>query len=319
MALKIAGTGGRLPEFVLDNHKLSTMVDTTEEWITTRTGIHTRRIITTETLLDLASGAAQDAISSAKCKAVDIDLIICATVLGDTLTPNVASMVQKRIGAVCPAFDINAACSGFVFALDIAAAYIKSGLANRILLIGAEHISNITDYTDRASCILFGDGAGAVVVERGDNLLAHKLVTKGDDSILKITRMSGNFPHLDPSNTTSNQSLWMNGQEVYKFAVEALIQIIHDVLDLAKLKIDDIDYFVPHQANKRIIEGASKRLGLSESKTLSNIAECGNTSSACIPLMLDTNARMGRFKPGDILLLAAFGGGMACGAAIIKW
>jgi len=320
MAFKIAGTGGALPSFVLDNKALSAMVDTSDEWITTRTGINTRRIITNdETLLSLSAQAANEALRDAGCKAESLDLIICTTILGDNITPNLSSMIQKEIGAACHTFDVNAACSGFVFGLEIAAAYFRAKMAKRILLVSAEQLSNITDYGDRATCILFGDGAGAVVLEPADNLLAIKLLTQGDDSILKITRHSGNFPHNGGAKKPSDQKLYMNGQDVYKFAVNCLVQMVGDAFKETGLNQDDIDYFLPHQANMRIIEAARTRLGISKEKVISNITECGNTSSACIPLMLADHARRGTFKRGDKLLLAAFGGGMAGGAAIIKW
>ncbi|MCL2370033.1 MAG: beta-ketoacyl-ACP synthase 3 [Firmicutes bacterium] len=321
MALKIIGTGGALPRFVLDNKRLSEMVDTSDEWITTRTGIKTRRIITDETLLSLSAVAAKAALASAKIKADTLDLIICTTVLGDMISPHLSAMIQKEIGATCPAFDLNAACTGFVYGLETASAYIKAKLAKRVLLVSSEQLSNIADYTDRATCILFGDGAGAVVLEEGGNLLASRLVTKGDDSILRITRRTGNFPYDDSHNVNrcDTQRLEMNGPEVYKFAVGCLVDSIEDVLKCAKLKASDIDYFLPHQANMRIIETARIKLGIPKERILENISEFGNTSSACIPIMLDTHSRNGTFKKGDKLLIAAFGAGMSGGAAIIEW
>jgi len=320
MAFKILGTGNALPKFMLNNEMLSKMVDTSDEWISSRTGIKTRGILTNESLLDLGVLAANNALNAAKVTADSLDLIICTTLMGDTISPYLAAMIQKGIGAKCHAFDMNVGCSGFVYALEVASAYFKSGLANRILIVSAEHMSNFLDYEDRATCILFGDGAGAVVLEKGDNLLGLKLMTVGDDSILRVSRHVGNFPFERfgfDSKGKSTQNVWMDGQQVYMFAVNCLVGSINDAVQKAGIGIDEIDFFLPHQANMRIIEAARIKLGIEKGKILSNIERVGNTTSASIPILLAENAH--RFKKGMKLLLSTFGGGMSGGSALIEW
>ena len=320
MAFKIVGVGSCLPKFMLDNQMLSKMVDTNDEWITSRTGIKTRGILTNESLLDLSVTAANKALAMAKADAGSIDLIICTTLMGDTISPYHAAMIQKRIGAKCHAFDINVGCSGFVYALEVASAYFKAGMASRILVVSAEHMSNFLDYNDRATCILFGDGAGAVVLEKGENLLGLKLITMGDDSILRVSRHNGNFPYERfgfEGKGESSQKVWMDGQQVYMFAVNCLVDSIKDAVRQAGIEVGDIDYILPHQANKRIIEAARLKLGIENDRILSNIERVGNTTSASIPIMLAEYA--GKFKRGMKLLLATFGGGMSGGSALIEW
>ncbi|MCL2556432.1 MAG: beta-ketoacyl-ACP synthase 3 [Firmicutes bacterium] len=320
MAFKILGVGNALPKFMLDNQMLSKMVDTSDDWITSRTGIKTRGILTDEKLLDLSVAAANKALNLANIKADSLDLIICTTLMGDTISPYHAAMVQKSIGANCHAFDMNVGCSGFVYALEVASAYFKSNLANRILIVSAEHMSNFLDYNDRSTCILFGDGAGAVVLEKGENLLSMKLITAGDDSILRVTRHAGNFPYEKfgfNKKEKSTQNVWMDGQQVYMFAVNCLVNSIQDAAKQANININEIDYFLPHQANMRIIEAARIKLGIAKDKILSNIERVGNTTSASIPIMLAEY--VSKFKRGMKLLLSTFGGGMSGGSALIKW
>jgi len=320
MAFKILGVGNALPKFKLDNQMLSKLVDTHDEWITSRTGIKTRGILTSESLLDLSVSAANKAINAAKIEVSSLDLIVCTTLMGDTISPYHAAMIQKGIGASCHAFDMNVGCSGFVYALEVASAYFKAGLAKRILIVSSEHMSNFLDYEDRSTCILFGDGAGAVVLEKGENLLSLKLITMGDDSILKVTRHTGNFPYEKfgfEGRDKSTQKVWMDGQQVYMFAVNCLVSSIQDAVKQAGIAIGDIDYFLPHQANKRIIEAARLKLGIDKDKILSNIETAGNTTSASIPIMLSEFE--GKFKKGMKLLLSTFGGGMSGGSALIRW
>jgi 3-oxoacyl-[acyl-carrier-protein] synthase-3 len=317
MSFKILGTGSCLPEFVLNNETLTKMVDTTDEWITLRTGISERRILTKESIKDLSVNAAKSALKKSNIKPEEIDLIICATVHGQYLVPALSCIIQAEIGAKCPAFDINAACSGFIYGLNVAKAFLDSGTANKVLLVAAESMSQVSDYTDRATCVLFGDGAGAVVLEKGDSLLSIFVTAKGDEDLLTISNTKGNSPFIDHSNDKLPY-LEMKGPEVYKFAVQAINRDVLKVLDDAKLSIDDIDYFVIHQANARIVDAASQKLKIPEGKLLKNIHKYGNTSAACIPIMLDESINEGKLKKGMKVLLTAFGGGLTTGAAIIK-
>ncbi len=306
-----------LPSFTLTNNMLSQMVDTSDEWITTRTGIQTRRICRGETVTDLAAAAAQNALENAGLAPGDLDMIICATVAGDNHTPSQACMIQKAIGATCPAFDVNAACTGFLYALDLADAYYKAGKAKHILIVAVELLSLLTDWTDRSTCVLFGDGAGAVVLGPGNNLKAIRLTAKGEKDILYIPRQGAPSPFYtgsyDPPVTH------MTGQEVYKFAVTAMQNDITAVLSMAGVPPTDVSWVLVHQANKRIIDAAKQKLPIADEKFLLTVHKYGNTSSATIPIMLDEHNRAGGFTPGDILVLSAFGGGLTTGAAVLTW
>jgi len=317
MSIKILGTGSCLPEFVLNNETLTKLVDTTDEWITLRTGIKERRVITKESIKELSVNAAKSALKSANILPENLDLIICATVHGQYLVPSLSCVIQAEIGAKCPAFDINAACTGFIYGLTIAKAYLESGAAKKILLVAAESMSEVSDYTDRATCVLFGDGAGAVVLEKGDSLLSIFVTASGNEELLTIPITKGNSPFVDHTNEKMPY-LDMKGPEVYKFAVQAINRDVLKVLEDAKLTIDNIDYFAIHQANARIVDAASQKLNIPEEKLLKNIHKYGNTSSACIPIMLDESIREGKLKKGMKLLLTAFGGGMTTGAAILN-
>ena len=317
MSLKIAGTGSSLPEFVLDNSTLTKLVDTTDEWIMLRTGIRERRILTKESIKDLAVTAALSAMENSGLKAEEIDLIICTTVHGQYLVPSLACIIQSEIGAGCPAFDINAACTGFIYGLSVAKAYIESGMAEKILLVSAESMSQITDYTDRATCVLFGDGAGAVVLEKGNSLLSVFVTAKGNEELLNVPVSKGNFPYIKHE-SEAESFLFMKGQEIYKFAVQAINNDILKVIKDANLEIADIDYFFIHQANARIVDAARIKLKIPEEKILKNIFKYGNTSSACIPIMLDEFFKEGKLKIGMKIVLSAFGGGLTTGAAVIR-
>jgi len=315
MSLKIIGTGHCVPELVLTNEMLSEMVDTSDEWITTRTGINERRVSTGETLCDLASGAARMALRNAGVGPEDIDLIICTTLQGDYLTPSLACTVQMELGAECVAFDVNAACSGFIYGLDVAAAYLDSGRADRVLLIAAEMMSRHLDYTDRATCVLFGDASGAAVLERGDGLLAMRLTAHGN-----IRHLAMQAPPHSPFNKTADYKhgvIWAGG-EVYKFAVNTMTADIKNVLEKSGLTIDDIKRFIPHQANVRIIRSVMKNIGLTDEKTAFNLDRYGNTSSASVATLLSEQMEAGLVEPGDIVLMAAMGGGFTSGACVIR-
>jgi len=316
MGFQIVGTGRAVPEHILTNEEVSKLVDTTDEWITVRTGIKSRFVSTHETITDLASQAAVKALQKAGIDAKELDLIVCSTVMAEHASPSLSCMVQKEIGATCPAFDINAACSGFVYGLDIADAYITTGKAETVLVVGAEVMTRHVDWTDRASCVLFGDGAGAVILKKGDGLKAIRLTAKGDDKLLTIGSTFckspfGKQPVLDPH-------FKMNGTEVFKFAVGAGLKDVKTVMKEAGVTSDEVKMVIPHQANLRIFQAIKEKLGLSDDQVASGIDHYGNTSSASIPLMLDELIEAGRLVPGDIIVMTAFGGGLTSGACVIK-
>lgn len=318
MSFKIIGTGSAYPQTCKTNQDLGAFLDTSDEWIFTRTGIKTRHICTEESISDLSSLAAQRALENAATSPEELDLIICATLVGDYFTPSLACVVQKALGATCPAFDINAACTGFIYGLDIADGYFARKKAKKILLIGAEVISRFADWTDRSTCVLFGDAAGAAVLEEGgDGLLALKLAAQGNTDLLKMENILGNCP-FTPART-GRPFLQMQGGEVYKFAVSAMCRDLEQVIQEAGLTKDELDFVLPHQANIRIIEAARHKLGIPAEKCPTNMVRFGNTSSASIPLLMDELHQAGAFKKGHILALAAFGGGLTSGACIIKW
>lgn len=317
MSFNIIGTGGYVPEKVITNDDLSQMVETNDEWITQRVGIKTRHVCTDETTGYLAAQAAKKAIEAANIEPDTLDLIIASTVSSDSICPTVGGIVQMETGATCPAFDLNSACSGFLFALETAAAYFETGRYKRILVVGAEKISRMVDYTDRNTCVIFGDGAGAAVLEKGDGYIASKLKTIGSDSVISIPSSES----LSPFNTmkTGGEYIRMKGQETFKFAVNAMTDDIKDLLNENNLDIKDIAYIVPHQANIRIIRFAAKKLGIDEDRVVCNIEKYGNTSSASVALALDELVRSGKLKKGDLIVMAAFGGGLSSGACIVKW
>ncbi|MDF2557218.1 MAG: ketoacyl-ACP synthase [Bacillales bacterium] len=317
MSFQIIGTGKKVPEFALSNEQLSTMVDTSDEWITSRTGIKNRYILQDETLSEIGGIAANRALEDAGIEAKDIDLIICSTIQGDYITPSLACMIQKEIGATCPAFDVNAACTGFIYALDIAASYFARGTVKKVLIVAAEAISRYADYQDRATCVLFGDAAGAVVLSSGDNLLSIKLTADGNNEFLTIGGHKGNFPLRDISN--HNPYMYMNGQEVYKFAIGSICRDVTEVMEQAGIQNEDVKVILTHQANSRILEAAKSKLEIDGDKFVSIIDRYGNTSSASIPVMFDELKHDGKLVKGDIIVLSAFGGGLTTGAAVLRW
>lgn len=312
---KIGGTGSYLPKKILSNKDLEKMVDTTDEWIYTRTGIRQRHIAAPEELTsDLATKAAQHAMESANVKAEEIDLIIVATTTPDKIFPSVASMVQRKLGATvsqCPAFDIQAVCSGFVYALSIANNFIKAGTNKCVLVIGADTFSRITDYTDRSNCILWGDGAGAVILQASNEpgIISTHIYADGNYE---------NMLHV-PRKDIGADTVLMEGSAVFKMAVNTLDQIVEDTLQANNMQKSDIDWLVPHQANIRILQATAKKLEMSMDKVVITVDKHGNTSAASIPLALDTAIRDGRIKRGETLLMEAFGGGFTWGSALIKY
>jgi len=313
----IVSTGSYVPEKILTNAELATMVDTSDEWITQRVGIKERHISTSESTSDMAFMAASRALKAACIPAGAVDMIICATITAESKAPNLACSLQKKLGAGCPAMDVNCACSSFIYALDTAAGFFERNRVERILVVGAERISGILDWKDRSTCVIFGDGAGAVLLEKGDNYLSSRLCASGNDEIIYIPSFIGTSPFY---NTKPEEPvIQMNGQETFKFAIKSICRDLEAVASDAGIKLDDIDWIVPHQANSRIIEYAQKILGIPAGKFCVEIEKIGNTSSASIPIVLDGMNSDGRFKRGDLVAMCAFGGGLSSAACILRW
>jgi 3-oxoacyl-[acyl-carrier-protein] synthase-3 len=312
---RIAGTGSYLPEKILTNADLEHMVDTTDEWIFSRTGIRERHIVAdNEFTSDLALQAAYKAIESAGIKAEDIDLIIVATTTPDKIFPSTACILQRKLGiAGCPAFDVQAVCSGFVYALATADNFIKAGAAKCALVIGAESFSRITDWTDRGNCILWGDGAGAVILQASQEpgIISTHLHADGSyENMLHVPRKN---------DMSSCDTVVMEGNGVFKVAVNTLDAIVDETLAANGMQKSDIDWLVPHQANIRILQATAKKLSMSMDRVVVTVDKHGNTSAASIPLALDVAVRDGRIKRGEIILMEAFGGGFTWGSALIKY
>lgn len=321
MNFTIVGTGSCLPPFSVPNKNFEQFVDTSDEWIVTRTGIRRRHFIREEGLGKIAAEASRRALKNAGIAAGDLDLILCATVQGEDISPSLACLVQKDLEAGCPAFDLNAGCSGFLYALNTAAAYFRSGMANRVLVVCAEQLSRFIDWKDRSTCVLFGDGAGAVVLSKGDSLLTIRIGAKGEEKALNISNCADRSA-VGPFQVGAGNGqsvIHMKGPDIFKFAVTTVQREIEASAHAASLSADDIDYFLLHQANGRIIHSARLRLNQPEEKFPIDYEECGNTSSASIPVLLDGMNRAGRLKKGDILLLCAFGAGLTWGSCIIRW
>lgn len=316
MSIKITGTGSALPEVSVTNEDISKILDTSHEWIFSRTGIASRHICQNG-LTPIAAEAGANALKDAGCRIQDIDYILCATISGDYGTPSLACLVQQELGATCPAMDISAACAGFIYGLETATAFIEARRAKRILLIAAESLSSAVDWTKRDVSVLFGDGAGAVVIEEGEDLLALYTGAVGKPEPLFMKRPKGNCPFAPERE--GDPYLHMDGQEVYKFAVNAMTNDLTYVIKEARIDPADVDYVLPHQANMRIIEAAARKLPISAEKFLSNINTTGNTSAASIPILLDESCKAGIIKAGQLLAMSAFGAGLTTGACIIKW
>jgi len=320
----ILGTGKYVPEQVLTNQQLEQMVETNDEWIVTRTGIKERRIAASdEATSDLAYKAAQQALENSGLTAGDIDLIIVATITPDMFFPSTACLVQEKLGATCPAFDLSAACSGFIYSLATANGFIQSGLYRKVLVIGAETLSRITDYTDRNTCILFGDGAGAVVlgeVEEGRGFKSFVLGADGSGGeLLKVSGGGSRKPATVETINNKEHSIYMAGNEVFKFAVRIMGNAAEEAIEKAGINKADIDLLVPHQANIRIIQSSLNRLELTEDKALVNIDKYGNMSAASIPVALAEAVEQNRISAGDTLCLVGFGGGLTWGSTVLKW
>ena len=305
-----------VPERIVKNDELANYVETNDEWIKQRVGIAERRVATTETCADMAEKAAKAALENAGVKPEEIDLIIASTVSGDYASPSLSCLVQKRIGATCMAFDISAACSAFMFLLETAAGYFARG-HKKVLLVSSEKLSKLVDWSDRSTCVIFGDGAGAAVLGEGDSYFDSVFNVTGDDEVIRIPTYAGNSPFsaLEPEKPV----IHMAGQETFKYAVNAIVHDIKTLLERNSISPDEVKYVVPHQANKRIIDAASRRLGIPYEKFVVDIDKYGNTSSASLPIALDELWRSGELKRGDLVVFTAFGGGLADAACLIRW
>jgi len=317
MSIKITGMGRGIPQKTVSNDDLAKFLDTDDEWITTRTGIKTRHVCTTESLTDLSVTASNQAIKNANIPLGSIDLIICATISGEYRTPSHACTVAKQLGVSCPAFDINAACTGFVYALDMAAAYIETKRAKHILIICAEMMSSQADWTDRNTCILFGDGAAACMVTKGNALKYMSLSAIPETTILNLPTDTGNSPFI--TNKKDKSYLYMQGQEVFKFAVNIVAKDVKEALESLNISPEQIDYYILHQANKRIIDSIRVKLKQPEEKFPININKYGNISSVSVPLLLSEMLEEGKIKKGDNLFISAFGAGLTAGSCILEW
>lgn len=327
---RIIGTGSYLPEKRVTNDELAVIVDTSSEWIFSRTGILERRIAAEDEMTsDLAAHAGRRAIEAAGCTPEELDLIIVATSTPDLVFPATATIVQRKLGAQsskCPAFDIQAVCTGFIYALSIADQFIRSGMSKKVLVIGAETFTRILDWEDRTTCILFGDGAGAVLLD---------VVTDGDDRGILSTHMHADGSHVELLHVTGGVSrgrpsgfdvrhkamgfVDMQGNEVFKHAVKAMGAVAEETLAANGITVDAIDWFIPHQANKRILQATAKRLNIPEEKVVVTVDHHGNTSAASVPLALDEAVRDGRIRQNQLVLLDAFGGGFTWASALIRW
>lgn len=316
MVGRICGTGSYVPEAFYDNHDLTQMVDTSDEWIRERTGIVRRHIAKDDTTVSMAVKAAKRALQNGNVDPKELDLILVATMTPNFLVPGMACVLQKELGAKKAAgFDLNAACSGFIFAYQTAQAYIRAGIYQNILIVGSETLSSIVDWKDRGSCILFGDGAGAVVIcaEEGE---VNPCIMHSDGKMGEVLLCESRHQRDWKDKETL---LKMDGQEVFKFAVKKVPEVLAELLEAVHMKAEDIDLYILHQANRRIIESIAKRMKVDADRFPMNLSEYGNTSSASIPILLDELNRSGKLQQGQNVVLAGFGAGLSWGAALIKW
>lgn len=315
--MKIIGTGAAHPKCAVSNQMLEQFLETTDEWITERTGIKERCVISSEKLEDLATEAANKALEDAGLTAADIDYIICSNVVNEYVTPALSCIIQGKLGATCPTLDINAACAGFLFALDMAEDKLKCKKAKNILIICAEEPSRMVSWQNRSTCVLFGDGAGAAVVTEGDELKAIRLTTSSLTEVLYYQRSLEPTPYI--TKEENFEPLVMKGREVFKHAVTNSCRDIRKLLSETGLAAEDIKYFVLHQANRRIIDSIRGFLGVDEERVPHNVERYGNISSAALPALLDELNRAGKLQKGDKLVFSAFGAGFTTGGCVIEW
>lgn len=325
LGIAVTGSGSAVPATVVDNQRLTQLVETSDEWISSRTGIRQRRLADCDdSLCDLASSAAQNALAMAGLAPTEIDLIILATSTSDDLFGS-ASKIQAQLGATrAVAFDLTAACSGFVFGMVTAAQFIRTGVYQNVLLVGADILSRWVDWSDRRTCILFGDGAGAVVLQANDRdrLLGFEIRSDGSQNDCLNVAYQGQPKELVDGVAISQgtyQPITMNGKEVYRFAVQKVPEVIEKALYRANITVEEIDWLLLHQANQRILDAVAQRLNVPAEKVISNLANYGNTSAASIPLALDEAVRQGKIQPGDTIATSGFGAGLSWGAAIFQW
>lgn len=317
MSLSILGTGSALPEHIVTNDDLSKILETSDEWIRTRTGIQRRHTLQgEETITQYAALAAQRALEDAKTAPEEIDFILCATLIGDYITPSLACTVQGELGMHCPAMDLNAACSGYLYGLEVAAGLFALGKAKKILLLAAENMSRILNWKDRSTAVLFGDGAAATVLAPGEDLLYIDLTAESRTQVLYSPAPEGNCPW---QTGRPEPFLQMNGGEVYKFAVNAICSGAEKALKQTELKPEQIDHVFLHQANLRIIEAAQKKLGIPDDRYAIQIHETGNLSAASIPMVLDHYHKQGKIADGELLLMSGFGAGVVTGTCVLRW
>lgn len=315
--MKIIGTGSAHPTCAVSNEMLEQFLETTDEWITERTGIKERCVISSEKLEDLAVEAANKALENAGLTAADIDFLICSNVVNEYVTPALSCIIQGKIGATCPTIDINAACAGFIYALDMAEDKLQCKKAKNILIVCAEEPSRMVSWQNRSTCVLFGDGAGAAVVTEGDQMKAIRLTTSSLTEVLYYQRSLEPTPYI--SKEENFEPLVMKGREVFKHAVTNSCRDIKKLLNETGLNPEDIRYYVLHQANRRIIESIRGFLGVDEERVPHNVERYGNISSAALPALLDELNRIGKLQKGDKLVFSAFGAGFTTGACIIEW
>ena len=315
--MKISGTGSALPSKIVTNDMLAQFLDTSDEWIRTRTGVTSRHVISDEKLEDLAATAAKRALQDAGIRAEELDFIICSNVVNEYITPQLSCIIQGAIGAACPCIDINCACAGFIHAIEIAESFYKAGKVKNVLIVCAEEPTRMADWGDRRTCVLFGDGAGAAVLTPGDNIRSVKLSAASATDKLWQMRVLQPTPYIDKEEV--DVPLQMKGQEVFKFAIRAASRDITRALEESGLSSDSIDYYLLHQANIRIINSIQNYLEQPEEKFPTNLGCHGNSSSASCPILLDECNRKGMFKKGDKIAMSAFGAGFVSGAVVMEW
>lgn len=322
--VKIKGVGSYVPSRVVTNDDLSNLVDTSNEWIVERTGIYERRISEGEDTTDIAYKAAKIALEDSGIKGEELDLIIVATITPDYFTPSVACMIQKKLNARnATAFDINAACTGFIYALEVGESLLKTGRYKKALIIGAETLSKIVDWNDRSTCVLFGDGAGCCIIENLNDsksgIINTYSISEGENGDSLICGANDLINPFVLEKKVKSKYVSMNGREVFKFATRAMVEAVKNVLEGTDYALEDIDYVIPHQANLRIIDYAAKKLQLPLEKFYTNLSSVGNTSSASVPIALAQLNSENKINTGDLIVLVGFGGGLTCGATLIKW